>query len=313
MKKFFIGFLSATVIAVLAMMSVHMNNHQVGETKFNVATFNIRQGNQGDSIKGNGWGQRLPWITGLIRFHEFDIFGTQEAFRYQLDDMLEGLPGYACIGVGRDDGKTAGEHSAIFYRTDKFDVVDHGDFWLSETPDQPGLGWDAACVRICTWGHFRYIPTGKEFLYFNLHMDHIGVVARSESAKLIKKKMQEFGSDLPAILSGDFNVDQNSAAYETIVDDHILFDSYETADFSYMPNGTFNSYLSDGFSESRIDHIFLTTQFKVTRYGVLTDSYRRKEEGNRFEAENAPEEISIEQYSNRNPSDHYPVEITVVL
>jgi len=282
-------------------------------TRFNVATFNIRQGNASDSLRGNGWGQRLPWITSLIRFHEFEIFGTQEAFRYQLDDMLSQLPGYACIGVGRDDGKTAGEHSAIFYRTDRFEVVDHGDFWLSEHPSQPGLGWDAACVRICTWGHFRYLPTGREFLYFNLHMDHVGVTARAESAKLIKQKMREFGAELPAMLSGDFNVDQHSDSYQTIVGDSILFDAYDRAHFAYLPNGTFNSYLSDGFSESRIDHIFLTSEFEVTRYGVLTDTYRRKEGGTLHQAENAPSEISIEQYSSRNPSDHFPVEITVVL
>lgn len=314
MRKFLAGVISALAICCLAMVFVHMGHmHPSQPAKFNVATYNIRQGNHGDSIKGNGWGQRLPWITSLIRFHEFDIFGTQEAFRYQLNDMLAELPGYAFIGVAREDGKEEGEHSAIFYRTDLFDVVDSGDFWLSETPEKPGLGWDAACVRICTWGHFRHKPSGKEFLYFNLHMDHVGVVARSESAKLIKQKMKEFGSELPAMLSGDFNVDQESPAYNTIVSDKILFDSYEIADFSYLPNGTFNSYLSDGFSESRIDHIFLTQQFHVTRYGVLTDSYRRKESGVIVDAENAPSEISIEQYSARNPSDHFPVEISVVL
>ncbi|MDE6402346.1 MAG: endonuclease/exonuclease/phosphatase family protein, partial [Muribaculaceae bacterium] len=145
------------------------------EAVFNVATYNIRQANASDSMRGDGWGQRSPVVASLIRFHEFNIFGTQEGFKHQLEDLKSQLPGYDYIGVARDDGKEQGEHSAIFYDTAMFDLIDHGDFWLSETPDRPGLGWDAACVRICTWGKFRHRPSGKVFQFFNLHQDHIGV------------------------------------------------------------------------------------------------------------------------------------------
>ncbi len=120
---------------------------------------------------GNGWGQRYPVIAKMVQYHDFDIFGTQECFIHQLKDMKEALPSYDYIGVGRDDGKEKGEHSAIFYRTDKFEVIEKGDFWLSETPDVPSKGWDAVLPRICSWGHFKCKDTGFEFLFFNLHMD----------------------------------------------------------------------------------------------------------------------------------------------
>ena len=100
------------------------------------------------------------------------------------------MPGYDYIGIGREDGKQAGEHSAIFYRTDKFEVLEHGNFWLSEITDRPNKGWDAVLPRICTWGEFRDKQTGFTFLFFNLHMDHVGVQARAESAKLILKKIK---------------------------------------------------------------------------------------------------------------------------
>ena len=155
----------------------------------------------------------------MVQYHDFDIFGTQECFIHQLKDMKEALPGYDYIGVGRDDGKEKGEHSAIFYRTDKFDVIEKGDFWLSETPDVPSKGWDAVLPRICSWGHFKCKDTGFEFLFFNLHMDHIGKKARVESAYLVQDKMKELGKgkELPAILTGDFNVDQTHQSYDAFV------------------------------------------------------------------------------------------------
>lgn len=283
------------------------------DASFNIATYNIRQANHSDSINGNGWGRRLPHVASLIRFHQFDIFGTQEGFRFQLDQLKEELPGYDYIGVGRDDGKEAGEHSAIFYRKDLFEVADHGDFWLSETPDRPGLGWDAACVRICTWGRFRHKPSGREFLYFNLHMDHVGTVARAESARLIRRKIQEFGSDLPTFLSGDFNVDQNSSSYASVLEGGTFLDSYDVADFKYAPNGTFNSYKTDGYSNSRIDHIFLTPGIHVSRYGILTDTYRTEENAEPVKTSDAPDEVVVRRMTSRTPSDHFPVMISVTL
>lgn len=281
---------------------------------FNVASYNLRQQNSDDQAAGNGWERRAPVVAQLIQFHDFDIFGTQEGFKNQLEDLKTAMPGYDYIGVGRDDGHNEGEHSAIFYRTDLFDVIDHGDFWLSETPDRPGLGWDAVCVRICTWGKFRHKPSGREFLFFNLHMDHIGTTARVESAKLIKRKIDEFGSDLPTFLTGDFNVDQHSPSYATITEGGKLNDAHEVSDFVYQLNGTFNNYRTDGFTDQRIDHIFVTPNVHVKKYGVLTDTYRTAEADSQQQpTTDAPAEVKIKRYKARTPSDHFPVKSIVEL
>ncbi len=279
-----------------------------------VASYNIRYANHQDSLQRDGWGQRYPVMARLIRSNGFEIFGTQEGLKKQLDELKAALPGYDYIGIGRDDGLEAGEHSAIFYRTDLFRLIDHGDFWLSEHPDRPGLGWDAVCPRICSWGHFRHLPSGREFLFFNLHMDHVGKVARVEAAKLVMQKTQELGKNLPAILTGDFNVDQNSPVYETLASSGVFFDSYERAAFRYAENGTFNAWSTTSFSESRIDHVFLTRQFQVDRYAVLTDTYRVPVPEDAADVEgDKPSEIKLTRYESHNPSDHFPVRVEVVL
>lgn len=280
------------------------------EPVINVASYNIRQYNKQDSINGNGWQVRCPILAQLIRFHEFDVFGTQEGFKHQLEDLKAALPGYDYTGVGREDGADAGEHSAIFYRTDLFTLVDHGDFWLSETPEKPSIGWDAVLPRICSWARLRHNPTGKEFLFFNLHMDHIGKQARVESALLVQQKMNEFGSELPTFLTGDFNVDQTHQSYTALTTSGKLKDSYCTAKLVYALNGTFNDYSTNDYSTSRIDHIFVSPNVKVDKYGVLTDTYRTPVDGAEArQPGSAPEEISLIPHVARTPSDHFPVMI----
>ena len=277
------------------------------------ATYNVRNANRSDSIAGNGWGQRYPYIALQIQFNGFDIFGTQEAKHHQLEDLKKAMPKYDYIGIGRDDGKLAGEFSAIFYRTDKFEVLEHGDFWLSTETTFPNKGWDAALPRICTWGKFRDKQTGFTFLFYNLHMDHVGVKARAESAKLILKKMKEFPTELPTILTGDFNVDQNNESYTLLDQSGIMRDSYQIADLRYAPNGTFNGFHPDRKTDSRIDHLFVTKEFSVQRYGILTDTYR-SEAPEKPQAEqngNFPKEVSMTKYIARTPSDHFPVMIQV--
>ncbi|MFV0589192.1 endonuclease/exonuclease/phosphatase family protein [Bacteroides reticulotermitis] len=279
-------------------------------TSFSVASYNLRNANRSDSIQGDGWGQRCPVIAQMVQYHDFDIFGTQECFAHQLQDLKKALPGYDYIGVGRDDGKQKGEHAAIFYRTDKFDIIEKGDFWLSETPDKPSKGWDAVLPRICSWGHFKCKDTGFEFLFFNLHMDHIGTKARVESAFLVQQKMKEFGTKLPAILTGDFNVDQTHSSYEALVAQGVLCDSYVTSDFRFALNGTFNGFDPNSFTDSRIDHIFVSPSFHVKKYGVLTDSYRSiKGTGEKANVKDFPKEIDIQAYQARVPSDHFPVKV----
>ena len=284
------------------------------KTTFTAASYNLRNANSADSLQGDGWGNRCPIIAGLVQFHEFDIFGTQEGLRHQLDSLKTSLPKYDYIGVGRNDGKKEGEHAAIFYRIDQFELLEHGDFWLSETPEKPSVGWDAVLPRICTWGHFKYKDTGFEFLFFNLHMDHIGKQARVESALLVQQKMKEIGENLPAILTGDFNVDQTHRSYLALTESGILRDAFEVADLRYATNGTFNGFDSDNYTESRIDHVFVTPTFHILKYGVLTDSYRRMKEGNqKASVKDCPEEISIRRYESRIPSDHFPVMVKLAV
>lgn len=275
-----------------------------------VGTYNIRQHNSGDDKEGNVWTVRSKVIADQINFEDPDAFGTQECFKSQLDDLTARLDGYAHIGVARDDGKESGEYSAIFYKKDRLQLLRHGDFWLSETPDKPGLGWDAACIRICSWGEFRQKDTGFRFHYFNLHMDHVGVVARREAAKLAVKKIKEIAKDGPVVLTGDFNVDQTDEIYRIFTTSGVLKDSYECAEFRFAENGTFNSFKPWLKSDSRIDHVFVSPKFNVKRYGMLTDMYWTKNPAYNAGEQNghdAPQELRFKEYQLRTPSDHYPV------
>lgn len=251
--------------------------------QMNVATFNIRMKTDGDV--GNLWQDRYTHLTDLIKFHEFEIFGVQEAFKEQLNDMSSKLPNFKYIGVGRDDGADKGEHSSIFYDTRRFEVGESGTFWLSATDTKtPNKGWDAALPRICTWGIFKDKKNGKKFIFMNTHFDHVGVEARKESAKLILTKAKELAKNLPLILTGDFNIDENNEAYFTLSKSGVVEDTYDLAEIVYEPNSSFNSWGKSIKEKGRIDHIFITKPFKVHKYGILTDTYMGK-----------------------FPSDHFPV------
>ena len=282
--------------------------------EMNVATYNLRLSNLGDSLQGDGWGQRAPYVAKLIQYHEFDIFGTQEGKHHQLEDLKAMMPEYEYIGVGRDDGAQGGEYAAIFYKPERFELLDSGNFWLSEDTTQPNKGWDAECIRVCTWGKFLDKLSGNTFVHFNLHMDHIGVVARAESAKLILEKIKAFPEKLPVMLSGDFNVDQLNESYLLLQNSGILSDAYTTADMVYANNGTFNAFQTDAMTEERIDHIFLSPEFKVKKYGILTDTYRSPAyETDTVDTSNVPKELGLMKYTARTPSDHFPVAIRVEL
>ena len=282
--------------------------------EMNVATYNLRLSNLGDSLQGDGWGQRAPYVAKLIQYHEFDIFGTQEGKHHQLEDLKAMMPEYEYIGVGRDDGAQGGEYAAIFYKPERFELLDSGNFWLSEDTTQPNKGWDAECIRVCTWGKFLDKLSGNTFVHFNLHMDHIGVVARAESAKLILEKIKAFPEKLPVMLSGDFNVDQLNESYLLLQNSGILSDAYTTADMVYANNGTFNAFQPDAMTEERIDHIFLSPEFKVKKYGILTDTSRSPaDETDTVDTSNFPKEVGLMKYTARTPSDHFPVAIRVEL
>jgi endonuclease/exonuclease/phosphatase family metal-dependent hydrolase len=247
------------------------------------ATFNIRYDNVSNTA--NAWGKRLPVIGDLVQFHNFDIFGTQEVLVHQLEGMAKELPAYGHIGVGRDDGKQKGEFAAVLYKKDKYALLKQGNFWLSETPDKPSKGWDADLPRVCTWGQFRDQGTGFSFYFFNVHFDHKGEQARKESVKLVLQKVKEIAGTAPVILLGDFNFDQKDEKYTTLSNSGFLKDAYQLTDVRYAPRGTFNGFEANRKTDERIDHIWLSSDFKVNRYGILTDTYS----------------------DGKFPSDHFPV------
>ncbi len=297
-------------LIILFLLGIKVNAQQL-----TLATYNLRNDspNNDDSVRGNGWKQRLPVIANLIRFHDFDIFGTQEGLFHQLKNLENAMPEYVYTGIGRDDGKTKGEYSAIFYKKDKFKLLDHGDFWMSEITDKPNKGWDAVLPRICSWGSFREIKTGFKFYFFDLHMDHIGVVARRKSAELVLVKIKEIANNQPVILTGDFNVDQTSDSYAVINNSGRLKDAYELSPLKYANNGTFNDFNANTKTDSRIDHIFLSKNFKAKRYGILTDSYRApgSNAGGKSGSAEAPKEVALQKYAAKLPSDHFPVMVVV--
>ncbi|MBO7469569.1 MAG: endonuclease/exonuclease/phosphatase family protein [Bacteroidales bacterium] len=283
-----------------------------------VGSYNIRYKNRNDSLNGNVWTKRCQVICDQVNFMNPLIFGTQEVLYNQLQDLQQGLDGYDYIGIGRDDGERGGEHEAIFYKKDQLTLLDSGNFWLSETPEKPGLGWDAACIRICTWGKFQVNAKKKKdrttFYFFNLHMDHVGVVARREAAKLVVARIQEIANDARVILTGDFNVDQTNEIYNIFTDSGLLKDSYETARIRFAENGTFNAFKTEYFTTSRIDHVFVSPAITVEAYGVLTNSYWTKNQisDEALKASDAPQEIWFSNTTRRNPSDHYPVFVKIV-
>ena len=308
-------------LVLLAVLKVSAQDMLVG-------SYNIRYKNWNDSVQGEQWPKRCQVICDQVNFMSPDIFGTQEVLYVQLQDMLNSLDGYDYIGIGRDDGQRGGEHEAIFYKKDKLQLLDHGDFWLSETPDKPGLGWDAVCIRICTWGKFavkeqnvrhhglfncRKAATGKVFYFFNLHMDHVGVVARREAAKLVVNKVREIAQGAPVFITGDFNVDQNDEIYAIFTESGLLKDSYDAARIRFAENGTFNAFKTNYFTTSRIDHVFVSPATTVEAYGVFTDSYWTPDEdpNSTIKASDAPQQISFDTYIRHNPSDHYPVFVKV--
>jgi len=258
-----------------------------GELALRVVTYNIRMDTEFDSL--NAWSYRKDNVNALIRHHNFDIVGTQEGFLHQLQGMCE-LSEYAYTGVGRDDGVTAGEHSAIFYKKNRFEILESGDFWLSETPDIPGKGWDATCCnRICSWAKFKEEKTGKTFYVFSVHFDHQGRVARQESGKLMVKKMQEIAKDMPVICLGDFNSTPETEQIK-LLSTHFNDARIVTQSPPYGPEGTFNSRFANPIAPRRIDYIFVSKGIEVLTYVCMTDN-----DGRYY------------------PSDHLPVMADIVL
>ena len=307
------------LILLVALFALSASAHEL-----NVASFNIRNNSPKDYEKNDGWDQRKAILCDMINLEAFDIFGSQEVTKVQLDEMLAMLPDYDYIGVGRDYGDDRGEFCPIFYRKEVFEKLDGGTFWLSPTPDVPSKGWDAKYKRICTWGHFRHKASGKKICFMNVHFDHRGVQARIESAKLMLDYIKKSCKGMRVIVSGDYNVNQTSDSYKVLANSKILKDAHDAATVHFEPTGTFNGFNPKRYTTHRIDHLFVSKKLKVSRWGVLTYHYYRTPTAE----EVAKAEAKFQAALKKNPkkkrpggenrevkclSDHYAIQAWVTL
>lgn len=244
-------------------------NHKQEEIR--VMTFNIRLDTPADSM--NNWKYRRENAARMIRFYDVDLLGTQEVLHNQLQDLLNLLPEYGYLGAGRKDGKTEGEYSAFFFRKSRFDLLKTGNFWLSQTPEVPGsMGWDAACERMVTWGIFKDRANGKKFAAFNTHFDHMGKVARLNSALLLKDRISQIAGNMPVILTGDFNDTEGSEPIQKLLEGGKLKDTRRSAALVYGPEWTFHGFGRVPLPErERIDFIFISPSAEVNACASLAE------------------------------------------
>ena len=236
----------------------------------------------GDGIRSPE--KRVKHIVNTINEKAPDSLGVQEADKAWVERLAAQLPEYAHIEKYRDDGISEGEASAIFYLKDKYDLVESGHFWLSETPDVPSLGWDAACNRICSYAILKDKATGFVYAHFNVHFDHVGAKAQTESVPLIASKIAEIAPDIPVVLTGDFNVSEGSDHYNNLLscglkdtkylaekyDDHATYHGYhvimpstEPIDFVFV-NGYVSHVESRRIDSGFVDHILASDHFPIT-------------------------------------------------
>ena len=257
-------YLFLVIIAFLNAITVSGQDSSV-----RLMSFNIRYDNPADGI--NNWENRKKLVTETLLIKSPDLIGMQEVLERQLVYLGENLPDYNYSGVGREDGKTGGEYVPVFYKKNRFALLDNGTFWLSPTPlDTGSVGWDAALTRICTWGKFRDWSSGLEFFFLNTHFDHMGDTARVESTRLILDFIKQETNNLPVILTGDFNCSPKEVPYKVLTGlEAGLTDACMAAgSLEGILEGTFNGFGSEQNPE-RIDMVFYNERWEVDSYEVL--------------------------------------------
>lgn len=272
-------------LRILFVAALILSSCSKAELDLKIISFNIRYNSWNNIDDANGWPFRKEAVVNMILQEHPDAIGLQEALVDQLLYLDSSLPTYRRVGVGRDDGNEGGEFMAIYYDTTRLENVGYNTYWLSETPEVPSLGWDAACRRTVTTLKLRDRHSGKEFVYLNTHLDHVGMVARAESAKFIASTIKDFPTDLPVILGGDMNSTIDDTIFNTFYANGLQ--SAKELSGSESNDITYNAF---GKGEgSAIDHFFVRNA-KVSTYNTLTADY------------GAP-----------YISDHYPIAITILL
>jgi endonuclease/exonuclease/phosphatase family metal-dependent hydrolase len=284
-------------IALFATLST-LSSISVGQSasaKLTVVSFNIRFGTASDG--DNHWDKRREFLVETIKTLNPDLLGTQETLGFQRDYLAKELAEYDYSGVGRDDGKEAGEMMALYYRRARFEKLDGGHFWLSETPDVVGSkSWDSSLPRMVTWVKLRdrNQANSPNILFLNTHFDHRGPTARLESAKLIRQKTVDLGKDCCVVVTGDFNADQQSPPYEALFgalnsQQAPVIDTYRAVHAERKANeGTFSGFSPSQTAGARIDWIGVSRDWKVQSAAI--DRTAR---------------------DGRTPSDHFAVTATL--
>ena len=260
-------------LILFCIMTISIPLFAQNSPRFNIMTFNIRYDNPDDGEQN--WHKRKENVIRMVNFYDLDIIGMQEVLVSQLNYLKDNLPEFNSVGVGRKDGKEKGEFTPVFYRKNRFRELDHGTFWLSETPDKVSKGWDAALERIATWIKLQDKTTGKEFLFINTHFDHRGKQARVESARLLKTKIAKLANGKQVMLTGDFNLVPESEGIQTLIKpdgENTLVNSSSVAEITYGPNWTSTGFDNRPYDQRRvIDYIFLKDIKTVKRYAVIAE------------------------------------------
>lgn len=267
---------------VLTILSLFLLQSAAFSQSYRAVTYNLRLDVESDGI--NRWDNRKEWITRQINTIAPDVMGIQEGLPHQVSYLDSVLTEYHYVGVGREDGAKKGEYSAIFFSSQKFKLLEQGTFWLSDTPGVVSTGWDAALPRICTYAILEDITDGQPITVFNTHFDHMGEIARFESAKLILEKARLItAGKVPFLLMGDLNAEPDTSPIKVLTD-HIMDAQKVSISDPEGPNGTFNGFDTSHPLDYRIDYIFVSHDIKVNTYQVIN-----------------------EVRQNRTPSDHLPV------
>ena len=263
-----------------------INSNRHVNTKDTIISYNIRYDNKWD--KENLWTLRKHRLSKLLMDYDPSIFGIQEGLLNQVKWIDSTLEKHNYIGVGRDDGMVRGEFCAIYFDTTQYEVLESSTFWLSDTPDQVSVGWDAALERICTYGLFKNRKIDEKIWVFNAHFDHVGTKARKRSSELILNKIEELNNQFfPVVLMGDFNSNPDSdpiKIFKNSLQDALEISSTELRG----PMGTFNGFDNSHPLDNRIDYIFVKNM-NIFSYRHIDDRLK----------------------NNRHISDHFPVMITV--
>jgi endonuclease/exonuclease/phosphatase family metal-dependent hydrolase len=237
-----------------------------------VMTFNIRLDAPSDSA--NNWKYRKDNVCKMIDYYQPDLLGMQEVCHNQMEDLKKGLPQFTALGVGRDDGKEAGEYSPVFFNSERFTLVKYGCFAISEHPDRIGTkGWDASYNRIATWAILQEKRDGKKLAFFNTHLDNDGVVARKEGARLILRKIQEIAPNMPVVITGDFNCSAPEEEPLQVLEKGGMKNASKAASITYGPSWSFHDFGRLPLNERMLlDYVFVTSKAKVDRYRVIQDT-----------------------------------------